>query len=246
MTYTVLVVDPPAGLIAAATASASLAVGNATICIDPAVGAVATQAWTNLGLRPRMLDALRTGEAPADVVARVPEWDDDAEYRQVAALTIDGRAAARTGSLASDHADDIVGDGYVVVGNLVTGTEVLEAVAAALDGRDGLVTEACNSEPSAQTIRNEASVSDVASLTRTVMAAMRAGESHGGDSRGRQSAGILVAAITGTSSYPPEFLVDLRVDDDPDPLATLDRLVQMRIATLGEASSGASFSVRTE
>lgn len=250
MTFTVLTLDRTAGLIAAATASASLAVGNATISIDPAVGAVASQAWTNLGLRPRLLAGLREGRSPAEVVAEVPGWDEGAEYRQVAALSIDGRAAARTGSLTSDHADGLVGEEHVVVGNLVTGPEVLAAVSAVIAEHERAsdpIEALIGAEYEGPRIdRTGARVSAVASLARTVMSAMKAGEQHGGDRRGRQSAGILVAAIGATSSYPPEFAVDLRVDDDSSPLQVLERLVEMRLAMLADTWSGTPFSVRRE
>src|SRR5687768_12894239 len=87
LTYTILAVDRRAVLVGGATASFSLAVGNSVLAVQPSVGVVASQAWTNRRLRGRLLAALEAGDEPAVAVGRVPEWDDEPELRQVAVLT---------------------------------------------------------------------------------------------------------------------------------------------------------------
>ncbi|MDF2560255.1 MAG: hypothetical protein K0R99_1701 [Microbacterium sp.] len=200
MTYTVLARNPSARLIGAATASRSLAVGNAVISVDPAAGAVASQAWTNRALRGQMLAAIANGSSAADAVAAVAEWDDAPELRQVAALGWSGAPAARSGSSISAWAGDEVLRDAVVAGNLLTGRVVLDAMSHVL--ADPLEQE------------------DTAAFTRRLLASLTSGEAAGGDARGRQSAAVVVATRQ-------DIVVDLRVDDHPDPLAELSRLLSL-------------------
>ncbi|RQP12209.1 MAG: DUF1028 domain-containing protein [Microbacteriaceae bacterium] len=216
MTFTLLARDPERGLIGAATASRSLAVGNATIAIDPAVGAVASQAWTNRALRGRLLDALAAGDSAPAAVGRVPSWDGGSALRQVSALPLDGPAAAWTGERASAWAGELVDADAVAVGNLLTGPEVLDA----LIDEFGVLEDPVGP--------GDEAVGFAARLVAALAAADRAG----GDRRGRQSAAVQVARIGGERTFPPELDVDLRVDDHPDPLDELARLVELRRAAL--------------
>jgi uncharacterized Ntn-hydrolase superfamily protein len=213
MTFTLLTADPSTGLLGAAAASRSLAVGNAVITVDPAVGVVASQAWTNRSLRARMLDALAQGASPSEVVRSVPRWDADAERRQVAAMLPTGEAETRTGSENSAWAGAIVRPGLVVLGNLLTGVEVLQAVV--------------------ETFENTAQPNEVADpvawLARRMTAAMLAGEAAGGDRRGRQSAAVVVARVRDERVFPPALDIDLRVDDDEQPLHRLAALVDLQL-----------------
>ncbi|WP_156254186.1 DUF1028 domain-containing protein [Pseudactinotalea terrae] len=219
MTFTLLAADPRTGLLGAAAASRSLAVGNAVISIDPGVGVVASQAWTNRALRARMLDALATGERPSRVVERVTEWDQEAERRQVAAMLPTGEADTRTGTETTDWAGAIVRPGVVVLGNLLTGSDVLQAVA------DTFEAGAADVSDDAGTIGH---------LARRMVAAMLAGEAAGGDRRGRQSAAVLVARAREGRVFPPELDIDLRVDDDEAPLHRLAALVDAQLRARGE------------
>lgn len=238
MTFTLLAADPGAGLLAAASASRSLAVGNAVIAVDPAVGAVASQAWTNRELRARMLDALAEGRSPAEVVAQVPVWDEGAELRQVAAMTPSGGGDARTGHETTPWAGARVRPGLVVLGNLLTGAEVLDAVVRGYDAfEDPTASERA-------TARDEPSA-DVVLLARRVVAAMLAGEAAGGDRRGRQSAAVVVTRVRQHRVFPPQLDLDLRVDDAADPLQRLARLVEAQVQVLTEGEPGADVSVRT-
>src|SRR5690625_7450626 len=97
MTYTVLALDASRSAIGVATASCALAVGAAVPGLDPKVGAVASQAWTNELLRGRVLAAVRSGDSPAAALDRLEEWDDEVALRQVGGLGVDGRAAAFAG-----------------------------------------------------------------------------------------------------------------------------------------------------
>lgn len=225
MTFTVLARDPRRGLIGAATASRSLAVGNAVISVRPGVGAVASQAWTNRTLRGRLLDALTGGASAWDAVARVEEWDARASLRQVALLPIRGAGAARSGNETSAWAGHRIGEDVVVAGNLLTGGDVLEAMIARVE-RDAAV-------PLGTTPPSVAP----AEFARALVAALAAGEERGGDLRGRQSAAVVVAQ----SGVDGDVRVDLRVDDHADPVRELARLVEVRARDLGER-----ISARTE
>jgi len=202
MTYTVLALDAARSAIGVATASCSLAVGAAVPGLDPRVGAVASQAWTNKRLRGRVLAALRAGDSPAEALERLESWDDEVELRQVGVLGIDGRGSAFTGRATTAWRGHEVDDGVVALGNVLTGPEVLGAVREVL----------ASSAPAG-----------VDSLAMALVGALAAGEAAGGDSRGRQSAAILVAEVGA------EVLdYDLRVDDAADPVAELGRLVGLR------------------
>lgn len=217
MTFTVLARDPRSGLIGAATASKSLAAGNVVLAIRPQVGAVATQAWTNGALRPLLLDELGAGRTAAEAVARVPEWDAQPELRQVAALPVSGAPAAWTGAENTAWAGHAVAADAVVAGNLLTGQAVLDAMLAVTERMPAV----------------DDTVIAPALFARRLVTVLAAGEAEGGDARGRQSAAVLVA-IPGEDAA---VRVDLRVDDHPDPLAELSRLIDLRAADLLEGVS---------
>jgi len=220
VTFTVLLREPGAGIIAAATASRSLAVGNAVLAVDPAVGAVASQAWTNRALRHRMLDALHDGQDAAAVVARIDEWDAEPPLRQVAALPLRGAPAARTGEGTTAWAGHRVLDDAVVVGNLLTGPEVADAMVARVAGER---------LPAADATRT------ALAAARLLLATLESGQAAGGDRRGQQSAALVVAIAEPGRHWPAEALIDLRVDDDPKPLPELGRLLSLRGAELADA-----------
>ncbi|PPG31780.1 DUF1028 domain-containing protein [Pseudoclavibacter sp. RFBB5] len=223
MTFTLLALDRVAGLLGAVTASRSLAVGNAVLAIDPAVGAVASQAWTNRALRGRMLDALAAGESPESVVRRVTEWDQQPELRQTAALDLTGRTGAWVGKQTSAWTGQRQGVDYVTVGNLLTGQDVLDAVADSFERSGAQPADSAG-----------AHANPVAAFARRLLAALQAGQSAGGDARGRQSAAVLVARRQEHRSHPPDLAIDLRVDDDDTPIGALDRLLELRIRDLDE------------
>jgi uncharacterized Ntn-hydrolase superfamily protein len=228
MTYTALVRVPAAGLIGAASASRSLALGNAVLAVDPALGAVASQAWTNRLLRHRLLDALAAGEDAAAAVARIPEWDEDAELRQVAVLPLTGEPAACTGAETTAWSGHRILSDAVVAGNLLTGPEVLDAMAACLTGE--------RTEESGDRTEESGDRTDggVAAFARLLIRTLGAGEGAGGDRRGRQSAAIAIATTPQERRWPPELVIDLRVDDHEEPVAELTRLLELRLDDIAE------------
>lgn len=218
MTFSVVVSVPAAGLLGAATASRSLAVGNAVPALRPGVGAVVSQAWTNRSLRGKLLAALAAGAAPTDALAAELARDRGRERRQVAVVDAMGRTADHTGVECTpwagsrpvgDRDRPVVG---VAVGNLVVDRNTVDAVAQVV----------------AATVPD-----DPGTLAALLVAALRAGQRAGGDVRGQQSAAVLVGSGAGQDWQPPDLDVDLRVDDHERPLEVLAHLAGQVTARTG-------------
>jgi uncharacterized Ntn-hydrolase superfamily protein len=195
-----------------AVASKFLAVGAAVPAAAADVGALATQSYANLAYRPQGLALLSTG-VPADgVVAGLAAADSGREQRQLGVVGPTGDGATYTGSGCHAWAGGLAGDGFAVQGNILTGPEVVADMAAAFTASAG-----------------------ESSLARRLLVALRAGDVAGGDRRGRQSAALLVVAkglgYGGTS----DVVVDLRVDDHPDPVVELARLLDLHTLYFGKA-----------
>jgi len=210
VTYTVIARTADSRLLGAATASYSLAVGNAVPALVPTAGVVASQAWTNRRLRYEMLRALHHGRTAEEAIAGLADADPDLALRQVAALPLRGPGAHLTGLSCTPWAGGVAGRDFVVVGNLLTGPEVVDAMGAA--------AEAALSSPGLTSLE----------LARALVGCLRAGLDAGGDSRGQQSAAVLVADTLAGFQYPVLLDVDLRADDSPQPLDGLDRMLDLK------------------
>jgi len=192
-----------------AVASKFLAVGAAVPAAAAGIGAVATQAMANLGYRPAGLALLRDGEPPELVLAELTAGDDDRAHRQVGVVGTTGPGATYTGSSCFAWAGGVAGEGalgdaYAIQGNILTGPEVVEAMQLAFVATD-----------------------PYAPLADRLRAALFAGDRAGGDRRGRQSAALLVVTPGGGYGGGSDVLVDLRVDDHPDPVVELGRLLRL-------------------
>jgi uncharacterized Ntn-hydrolase superfamily protein len=198
-TFSIVAHDPESEEWGVAVASKFLAAASVVPWARAKVGAIATQALANIGYGPDGLEQLSEGRSAQDVIAALTAADDDAENRQVGIVDSKGRAATFTGTSCFDWAGGIAGDGYCVQGNILTGPEVVEAM-------------------------KEAFVSTPGDLADRMLEALIAGDRAGGDSRGRQSAGILVAKEGGSYGGFTDKALDLRVDDHPDPVPELHRL----------------------
>lgn len=223
MTFSVVARDGGTGECGVAVASCVLAVGRAAPWARAGVGVVATQSRTRRGYGPHGLAGLEAGVAPAKVLDTLLSRDAAAEHRQVAVLAaagggrpgpVAGAVAVHTGTGCLPVAGHLTGDGWAVQGNTLASDRVLPAMAEAL-------------VRSADGPRRPA-------LAERLLAALVAGERAGGDLRGRQSAALLVVGGPDTvdSGAEPEDAVpvDLRVDDDADPLRTLARLLDLQRA----------------
>ncbi|MEU8074119.1 DUF1028 domain-containing protein [Catellatospora citrea] len=187
-----------------AVASKFLAVGAAVPAAEAAVGALATQSYANLAYRPQGLALLRTGTAAGDVVAGLTAADPGRESRQLGVVGRTGDGATFTGADCHGWAGGRTGDGYAIQGNILAGPEVVAAMETAW-----------------------LSCAPSAALARRLLAALRAGDGAGGDKRGRQSAALLVVAPGQGYGGTSDVVVDLRVDDHPDPCAELVRLLDI-------------------
>jgi uncharacterized Ntn-hydrolase superfamily protein len=197
MTYSIVAHDRQTGSFGVAVQSHWFSVGSVVIAAAAGVGAVATQANPDLQHKPRALALLRTG-MPAQAVAHALLADDPvAAHRQLGIVDARGGVASHTGESAIAFAGQVVGDGFAVQANMMRSPAVWPAMAHAYEQASG-------------------------DLTSRLLATLDAAEAVGGDVRGRQSAAILVVPATGTDA---DTIVDLRVEDSPDPLGELRRLV---------------------
>ena len=197
MTFSIVAHEVATGQVGIAVASKTLATGARVPHIRTGVGAIASQARVNHYFGPRGLALLAAGAAAADTVRLLVASDEDQDVRQVHLMDRMGRFAAHTGAECLEWCGHLVKETYSVAGNILTGADVLEAMAAAYEGGSEMP------------------------LAQRLIAAMKAGEQAGGDKRGRQSAALL---IHGTPEW---ALVDIRVDDHADPLSELQRLEQI-------------------
>lgn len=186
-----------------AVASKFLAVGSAVPAAVAGVGAIATQADANVSYKFLALAHLDDGATAPIALDRLLEEDDKRDHRQVGIVDVEGTAASHTGPECFDWAGGTTGPGYAIQGNILTGPEVVAAMEAAwLASTDE-------------------------TLARRLTAALRAGDDAGGDSRGRQSAALLVVQDGAGYAGLDDVAADLRVDDHPDPVAELIRLLDL-------------------
>lgn len=193
MTYSILAKDPATGAIGIAVASRFFACGSLVPHIGRGV-AVASQAFINPIWGVEGLRRLQAGENADAVLADFTQRDAGQAQRQAHMMDLAGHSVAFTGADCIDWAGHIIGDGFSVAGNMLTGPEVVGQTAAAWQARADLP------------------------FPERLLAAMQAGEDAGGDKRGRQAAGL---RIHNGQEYP---WLDLRVDDHADPLSELRRL----------------------
>ena len=199
-TFSIVALDPDTGDLGVATQSKYLAVGSVVPWARFDAGAIATQAWANASFGPRGLDLLARDVGAIDTLERLIESDPDRQTRQVGVVDVDGTAAAFTGEACQEWAGHVTGPGYVCLGNILAGEEVVTAMAATFEapGEEDFATK--------------------------LLDALAAGQEAGGDRRGRQSAALLVAREGGGCGGTSDYFADLRVDDHGDPIDELKRL----------------------
>ena len=197
MTWSILAHDPASGALAVAVTTCALAVGASCPFLRAGVGAVSTQSITNRYLGPAALDAMGRGLPPALALDSALAGDEGRGLRQVHAIDSRGRVAARTGANCVEWCGSLAGDGWSLAGNMLSGPDVLLATRDAFLAHPG--------QP----------------LPERMLLALQAGEDAGGDRRGRQSAAIRLVT---TEDFPD---MDLRVDDHPEPLRELARLLAL-------------------
>lgn len=188
-----------AGRIGAAIASRFFAVGALCLHTRRGVGALSTQALMNPLYGPAGMGLLAEGRSAAEVVAALTGADAGREQRQLHVLPASGPGAAHTGSSCVDWCGHLLEDGFSVAGNMLAGPQVIAATADAYRQTQG--------RP----------------LAERLLAAMLAGEAAGGDKRGKQAAALRIHA---DEDHPQ---LDIRVDDNAEPLVELQRLYQVSL-----------------
>jgi uncharacterized Ntn-hydrolase superfamily protein len=215
-TFSIIAFDPATNELGVGVQSRAFGAGAAVPYAKPGVGAVATQASANRQYGPKAIALLEQGWSPAEVVKRITDEDPGRDTRQVAVIDTKGRSAVYTGKRVIDRNSDpkdlvhlggyaghVTGDHFSAQGNTLASAAVVEAMAAAYRTGKG-------------------------SMAERLMDALDAGQSKGGDTRGMQSAGILVVRpLPPNTESTVERIVDIRVDDSPEPFKELRRLLSM-------------------
>ena len=201
MTYSIVARDDRTGLMGVACQSQALAVGSSVPWVLPGHGVIATQSMGEPMYGDLGLDALRGGLTASEALTALRSVDPFPERRQVAMVDGAGRFDAYTGEACVAEAGHRFGDGCVALANMVASPAVWEAMTEAWERTAG-------------------------SMPERLMAALHAAEAEGGDFRGRRSAAISVARASRTGRPWRDWLVNLRVDEDDDPVGKLDRLVK--------------------
>jgi uncharacterized Ntn-hydrolase superfamily protein len=208
-TYSIVACDLPAGQWGVAVQSKFLAVGSLVPWAEPGVGAVATQAWANPRYGPEGLSLLRSGRTAEEVVQALTTADEGREQRQVGVVDAAGRAASFTGEDCNEWAGGRIGDCYAAQGNILVSEATVDALAATFEANARLT------------------------LAERLIECLAAAQAAGGDSRGQQSAALLVVEKEGGYANLSDTIVDLRVDDHEHPIAELQRLYELHHELFG-------------
>ena len=208
-TFSIVGFEPSGPSWGVAVASKFLAAGALVAWARAGAGAVATQALAKVSCGSRGLDLMLQGLSAQAVLSQLLQDDPEREHRQIACVDAQGRAAAFTGAECLAWAGHRVGNGYACQGNILTGPETLTAMADAFEiTQDDLATR--------------------------LIAALLAGDVAGGDRRGKQSAALLVVKPNGGYGGDNDRYIDLRVDDDPDPVRRLAALLNLHTLYFGK------------
>ncbi|MFQ5498501.1 MAG: DUF1028 domain-containing protein [Candidatus Zixiibacteriota bacterium] len=199
-TFSIVAGDSITGELGVAVASRFFAVGSVVPWAKAGIGAVATQSYANTTYGWRGLELLEQGLTPQQAIDSLKSTDSDRERRQVGIVAADGNSATFTGYECNSWAGGRKGPGYAIQGNILAGAEVVESMEKAYLESGG-------------------------SLAERLYAALLAGDSAGGDSRGKQSAALLVVKEgAGYGGY-TDRAIDIRVDDHTEPFKELGRLL---------------------
>jgi len=204
-TYSIIAIDEEAQQMGVAVQSHWFCVGSIVCWAEAGVGVVATQSVAEPSYGPLGLALMRGGKRADEALRALLSVDPLANVRQVAMLDIGGRVAVHTGSDCIPEAGHLVGRRFSVQANLMSSAGVWPAMAEAFEAAEG-------------------------SLAQRLLAALEAGERAGGDVRGRQSAAMLIVSLRAKGHPSADKLVDLRVDDHPEPLQELRRLLRIHEA----------------
>ncbi len=204
-TYSIVARDSETGQMGVAVQSHWFSVGPIVPWARAGVGAIATQSLVKISYGPEGLALMADGMSAADALQKLVEADDGRDVRQVAMLDAGGRVAVHTGAKCIAAAGHETGDGFSVQANLMLNDAVVPAMRKSFESATG-------------------------DLADRMMAAMEAAQTAGGDIRGKQSAAILIVSAERQEADWEGRLFDLRVEDHPDPVKELKRLVRLQRA----------------
>lgn len=199
-TFSIVARDSATGELGVAVASKFFAVGSVVPWAKAGVGAVATQSYANTTFGWRGLELMEHGFTPQQAIDMLINEDDNPKQRQVGMVSADGKSATYTGENCLDWAGGRRGPNYAIQGNILTGEDVVTAMEQAFLETKG-------------------------TLASRLYAAMLAGDAKGGDSRGRQSAAMLVVKERAGYGGYTDRAIDIRVDDHPAPFKELGRIL---------------------
>jgi uncharacterized Ntn-hydrolase superfamily protein len=204
-TFSIVCRDPATGELGVAVQSHWFSVGSIVAWAEAGVGAVATQSFVDPSYGKNGLDLMRAGKSAPDTLKELLAKDEGREVRQVAMIDAQGRVDAWTGKNDIQAAGHIVGNNFSVQANLMLNDKIWPAMAHAFENTRG-------------------------DLAERMLAALDAAQAAGGDLRGRQSAALIVVTGKPTGQAWKDRTFDLRVDDSPEPLQELRRLVRLQRA----------------
>lgn len=208
-TFSIVGYDPQTDELGIAVQSKFLAVGSAVPWAKAGVGAIATQSYANTSFGPKGLALMAEGKTARETLDSLIAEDDGRDLRQVGIVDAKGNAATYTGSKCYDWAGGITGEHYAAQGNILVSQETVEAMGRTFEGTKG-------------------------SLAERLLRSLDAGQAAGGDSRGKQSAALLIVKENGGYGGFNDRAVDLRVDDHPDPIRELIRIYNLHQLYFGE------------
>ena len=204
-TFSIVARDPATGEIGVAVQSHWFSVGSIVAWAESGVGAVATQSFVDPSYGKLGLELMRTGKTAPEALRALLAGDDGRDVRQVAMIDTQGRVDAWTGKNDIPAAGHFIGSNFSVQANLMLSDKVWPAMAQAFENTKG-------------------------DLADRMLAALDAAQAAGGDIRGRQSAAIVIVTGKPTGQAWKDRIFDLRVDDSPEPLKELRRLVTLQRA----------------
>ena len=209
-TYSIAACDLAAGHWGVATQSKFLAVGSVVPWAEPEIGAIATQAYANPRYGPEGLALLRGGATAEEAVAALTAADEGRESRQLGVVDAHGGSASFTGSGCFAWAGGRTGPGFAAQGNILVGPETVAALADTFTATEG--------RP----------------LAQRLIDCVAAAQAAGGDRRGQQSSALYVVERDGGYAGLSDVLVDLRVDDHPQPIIELARIYELQDLLFGK------------
>jgi len=201
-TFSIVARDPKTGEMGVAVQSHWFSVGVSVPWAEAGVGAVATQSFVNPSYGPKGLDLMRSGKSAPESLKELITVDSGEAVRQVAMVDAKGRVGVHTGNSCIECAGHKTGDGYSVQANLMLNDRVPAAMAEAFEEAQG-------------------------DLAERMMIALEGAQEVGGDIRGKQSAAMIVVKAQSSGRPWIDRVVDLRVEDHPEPLKELRRLLKL-------------------